>query len=320
MVSEAGFGAWAIGGPAMAGDIAIGWGKTDDDTSIKALKKAADLGVNFFDTADFYGLGHSEELIGKVFGKGPSIIVATKVGHRLASDNSIFVDYSKNYILRACEKSLKRLKREYLDYYQLHTAKVHDLENSECIEAMESLKKQGKIRYWGVSLNTYDPYPEADFLIKNSMGSGFQIVFNILNQRARKLLDSAYRNEFGIIARMPLQFGLLANKFRLASKFSKNDHRAFRLNKRILKKVLPELKKIWPVKEHYNITPVSLSLSFIMSFKEVSTVIPGIKNADQAFENATGITVIKEEDKRFLVDLYDHKLWKLVEFLEKEEI
>ena len=131
MVSEIGFGAWAIGGPAMAGEIPIGWGNTDDAVSEQALLRAYDLGVNFFDTADFYGLGHSEELIGRVFNREPNVLVASKVGHRLNVDQSIYLDYSKSYILEACEQSLHRLKRECIDYYQLHTAKLVHLKQRD---------------------------------------------------------------------------------------------------------------------------------------------------------------------------------------------
>ena len=124
MISEIGFGAWGIGGPAMAGDIPIGWGNVNDAVSTRALETSIDRGINFFDTADFYGLGHSEEIIGSAFGNSDKVIIATKVGHRLAKDNSIYLDYSKKHILDACEQSLKRLKRDCIDYYQLHSAKV----------------------------------------------------------------------------------------------------------------------------------------------------------------------------------------------------
>ena len=120
-VSEIGFGAWAIGGAATVGNIPIGWGHADDATSEQALLEALDAGINFFDTADFYGLGHSEELIGKVLGANQNAIIATKVGHRNI-DNKIVLDYSKKYILSACEESLKRLKRDSIDYYQFHSA------------------------------------------------------------------------------------------------------------------------------------------------------------------------------------------------------
>jgi len=146
-VSAVGFGTWGIGGGAMAGDIPIGWGATDDANSAAALRRAYELGVNFFDTADFYGLGRSETLIGETLSDYADVLVATKVGHRLTRDGAIYTDYSKAHIKMACEKSLFRLQRDTIDYYQLHTAKVADLQRGECIEAMEELRQERKIRY-----------------------------------------------------------------------------------------------------------------------------------------------------------------------------
>src|SRR2546423_975599 len=251
-VSEIGFGAWAIGGEALVGEIPIGWGNTDDTTSEQAIQAAIRAGINFFDTADFYGLGHSEQLLGKLLAGHKEIILASKVGHRSINDQ-IVLDYSRNYILLACENSLKRLKREAIDYYQLHSARLEHLENGECVEAMELLKKQGKIRYWGLSLNTFHPQPEAEYMIRNGIGDGFQLVFNLINQRALNLLKPASEAGFGLIARMPLQFGLLTGKLNPDSKFHQGDHRSFRLTPEILKKTLRMLnEKIWPETEGEN--------------------------------------------------------------------
>ena len=106
-ISEIGFGAWAIGGGAMVGDTPIGWGDADDETSKKAIHKAIDLGINFFDTADIYGLNHSEKLIGELLGNRPDMVVATKGGN-VARNGQFTTDYRKEYLLEACEGSLKR--------------------------------------------------------------------------------------------------------------------------------------------------------------------------------------------------------------------
>ncbi len=318
LVGEIGFGAWGIGGPAMAGPIPIGWGKVDDAASIRALEKSVDLGINFFDTADFYGFGHSEELIGKVFGNRQDVIIATKVGHRLANDGSIVLDYSKAHILKACEASLKRLQRDAIDYYQFHSAKREHLEQGECVEAMTMLQAQGKIRYWGISLNTFNPYPEAEFMMQRQLGSGFQVVLNIINQRALELIRNAHTQNYGIIARMPLQFGLLTGKFAPTTRFDKNDHRHFRLPPELLEAALRDLTAFWPLCKKYNISPTSLSLSFILSFPEVSTVIPGIKTVEQAVENTAGIVQLQHDDMNFLMQLYRDKLCMLVDLMEKQ--
>ena len=212
-VSEIGFGAWAIGGNAVVGGTPIGWGPADDNTSVAALRKSLDVGINFFDTADFYGLGHSEELIGKEFRNNKEVIIATKVGHR-AIDNKIQLDYSKEYIIEACEKSLRRLKRDFIDYYQLHSARMQHFEKEQCIEAMDILKRQGKTRHWGLSLNTFYPEAESNYLIEKKSGEGFQLVFNVINQKALPVMEAAQKNGYGVIASMPLQFGLITGKFK----------------------------------------------------------------------------------------------------------
>lgn len=310
-VSEIGFGAWGIGGPAMVGDLAIGWGDVDDKTSIKALNKAADLGINFYDTADFYGFGHSEKLIGDVFGNREDIIIATKVGHRVEND-TILLDYTKNHILKSCDESLKRLKRDRIDLYQLHSAKIEHLQNGECIEAMEELKSNGKIRYWGISLNTFNPYPEAEYLIEKNLANSFQLVFNIINQRSLNLIKNANKHGIGVIARIPLQFGLLTGKFNKQTRFNKNDHRYFRLEPNFLSILLDTLEDVWQIAEKYKVDKTIFALSFITKHSGISTIIPGIKSPEQAEQNTQSLINISENDMNILYQLFDKKFNDLI--------
>ena len=318
-VSRIGFGAWAIGGAARAGNIPIGWGPADDRESVKAIHTALDEGINFFDTADFYGLGHSEELLGKTLGNRDDVVIATKGGHRLAADKTIFTDYDPEYIRKACESSLRRLKREAVDFYQLHTARVEDLENPELINMMERLARQGKIRYWGVSLNTWDPFPEGEYMINNQAGSGIQVVFNILNQRALPLLEPARNAGLGIIARMPLQFGLLAGKFTPNTTFPPGDHRHFRLSSEILTRVLPTLTPVMDLAAEYKVTPADISLSFVLAFQQINTVIPGIRTPEQARSNARSFIQLKEQDIALLRDAYDNHYADILAEMERAE-
>ncbi|WP_162340028.1 aldo/keto reductase [Cyclobacterium salsum] len=304
-VSEIGFGAWGIGGSSMAGDIPIGWGSVDDKVSEEAVKKALDLGVNLFDTADFYGLGHSERLLGKVLGNRQDVILASKLGHRLDSNGAIYTDYSAKHIIRSCEESLRRLNREVVDYYQLHTAKVADLEKGECVEAMEHLKEKGKIRYWGVSLNTFSPEAEAEYLFSHKLADGMQLVLNIMNQQALPIVEKSQHLGYGILARMPLQFGLLTGKFSKSTRFPKDDHRAFRLPPELLATALDTLEKdVWHLCETDGLSKTELAMSFILSFKGVSSVIPGIKTPRQALQNTQGIRPLAKEDLDYLRSLY----------------
>ncbi len=316
-ISAIGFGAWGIGGPAMAGSIPIGWGTVNDEASLSALERSRERGVTFYDTADFYGLGHSEELIGHAFGNRPDIIVATKVGHRLRPDNSIATDYSREYIITACEQSLRRLKRDTIDVYQLHSARLEHLQQGECIEAMEQLKQQGKIRAWGLSLNTFSPEPEATYLMDRGLGNAFQLVLNILNQRAMPVLERARTMGYGIIARMPLQFGLLTGKFTAATRFSPDDHRSFRLKPEVLQRALKALEPVWPIAQQNQMRPSEFSINFCLSIPGVSTVIPGIKTPAQADENTAGLRRLDDPTLSELRTLYASSLAEIVSLMEK---
>jgi aryl-alcohol dehydrogenase-like predicted oxidoreductase len=317
MVGEIGFGAWAIGGNARVGNVPIGWGVVDDEVSKKAIHAALDAGVNFFDTADFYGLGHSEKVLGEVL-TDEDVVIATKVGHRNV-DEKIILDYSQSYIVQACEESLKRLKRDAIDYYQLHSARMQHLQQEECIEAMQLLKQQGKIRYWGLSLNTFHPDAEANYLLERNLGDGFQLVFNIINQKAIDVIKKATANGYGIIARMPLQFGLLTGKFSAAAKFEKDDHRSFRLTTEIIERTLEILEeKVWPFADEEQINKTQLALSFILSFKEISTVIPGIRTPEHVIQNTTGVKRLKNGTIEFLQSLADTDWKPIVELMEKQ--
>ena len=300
-VSVVGFGAWAIGGPAMAGATPIGWGATDDEISRTALRQAFDRGITFFDTADFYGLGRSETLIGEVFGNSDRVVVASKVGHRLGDDGSIFLDYSARHIRQACERSLRRLRRDHIDLYQLHSARLAHLEQGECLEAMERLREAGLIRYWGLSLNTFAPGPEADFLFDRGLGSGLQLVLNILNRRALPVVERACEAGVGVIARMALQFGLLTGAMRPGKVFTEDDHRAFRLTDEIIGRTLGLLDPFWKELAEAGITPTQAALSYAAAVPGVSTVIPGIRTPEQAEQNA-GAVVEGSDRVRALVE------------------
>ena len=317
MVSEIGFGAWAIGGGAMVGNTSIGWGDADDIVSKQAITAALNAGINFFDTADIYGLGHSEKIIGDTIGNDHRVVVATKVGN-VARNNRFTVDYSKEYILSACDNSLKRLKRERIDYYQLHSARVDHLQEGGCTEAMAELQNQGKIRYWGLSLNTFDPSPEADLLMRHNLGKGFQLVLNILNQRALPVMQRANRNGYGVIVRMPLQFGLLTGKFDIDSTFPRNDHRHNRLTKEVILNSNEALKPVWELCKKYSMTNTQLALSYVLSYPEVSTIIPGIRTPEHVAGNTKGLIRLDDADLEMIEDLGKTSFVSVMELIQKQ--
>lgn len=318
-VSSIGFGAWAIGGPAEVGGVQIGWGDADDDTSIAAIHAALDAGITFFDTADFYGLGHSEALLGRVLANRADAVVATKVGQKVGADGRIEVDYSAAHIIQACEQSLRRLQRDTIDFYQLHVARLHHLEQGECIAAMEKLQQQGKIRYWGLSLNTFNPAPEAEFLLQAAKGSGFQLVLNLINQLALPIVEQAAAAGLGIIARMPLQFGLLSGKFRPDNVFQQGDHRAGRLTRTIIEQTTDILRaEMVPLARQYNTHLAGLALSFVLATPGVSTVIPGIRTPQQVQRNTEGLVPLSPAHWQYLAGLFNTRWQPVLELIKQQ--
>lgn len=317
LVSEIGFGAWAIGGGAMIGTTAIGWGDVDDKESVKAINRSLELGINFFDTADIYGLGHSERLLGETLYNKKDVIIATKVGN-VSRNEQFTIDYSKEYILKACEESLKRLKRDTIDYYQLHTARIAHLQQGDCLQAMELLQSQGKIRYWGISVNTFDPFPEAEFFINQKTGYGFQLVLNILNQKALPVIKRASAEGYGIIARMPLQFGLLTGKFDKEISFADNDHRKTRLTKQVIDTANTALEPVWQLCKKYGVNKTQLALSYILSYSEVSTIIPGIRTAAHAESNTAGLVRLDASDRDLIEQLGNTNFVPVMEMIQQQ--
>jgi aryl-alcohol dehydrogenase-like predicted oxidoreductase len=212
----------------------------------------------------------------------------------------------------------ERLNRDVIDFYQLHSARLKHLQEGECIETMQSLRRQGKIRYWGLSLNTFEPEPEADYLITNNVANGFQLVLNILNQKALPLLQKSKKAGCGVIARMPLQFGLLTGKFGPESSFASNDHRNKRLTPAIISSALQELQPIWKLCDKYDITPAQLALSYILSYPEVSTVIPGIRTPEHVDQNTKGLTRLNEGDMKWIERLGQTDLAPLLDMIRQQ--
>lgn len=283
-VSEIGFGGWAIGGAATISGVPVGWGKTSDDQSLGALRRARDLGVNFFDTADIYGLGRSESLMGIVLPRRrEEVVLATKVGIVRTSGGEHKRDFSRQHIFHAIDGSLKRLRTDYVDLYQVHNPTLQDLEREEIQEAMSMLQSIGKIRYWGVSVSTPE---EGIEIIKRKWGYTIQVLFNILNQApAESLFPLARGAGYGIIARVPLASGILIGKFRRDTVFPADDIRQNFLNPRRLEEVLNRVDEIKGIVGGSVKTLAGAALGFILADSAVSTAIPGAKNSHQVEMN-----------------------------------
>jgi aryl-alcohol dehydrogenase-like predicted oxidoreductase len=183
---------------------------------------------------------------------------------------------------------------------------------------MQLLQQQGKIRYWGISLITFDPFPEADFMFEHSYGDGFQLVFNIINQRALPLVLKAGEAGFGVIARMPLQFGLLTGKMNASSQFPADDHRSRRLVPELIAATQEILQnKVMHLTEKYQTNLTGLALSYVLSYPEISVVIPGIRTPEQVSGNTAHLVQLEGADKKFLADLYQSDWQPVMDMMQK---
>lgn len=284
-VSEIGFGGWAIGGVADASGTPLGWGKTSDDESLAAIRRARDLGVTFFDTADSYGFGRSESLLGIVLSRRRSdVVIATKVGVMRGSDGALKKDFSRQHIFHAVDGSLKRLRTDYIDLYQAHNPTMEQLRREEIQEAMARLQEIGKIRYWGVSISTPE---EGIEIISHGWANALQVLFNVLNQQpASDLFPLAKQKGYGIIARVPLASGLLTGKFRVDTVFPAEDVRQNFLTPRRLEEAIQRVDEARSIIGGSAKSLAEGALQFVLADDAVSTTIPGARSVRQVETNA----------------------------------
>ncbi|MFN8091199.1 MAG: aldo/keto reductase [Vicinamibacteria bacterium] len=284
-VSAISFGAWAIGGT---------WGPVDDEQSMRALHAAVDAGTNFVDTADVYGDGRSERLVARLRRerKGERIFVATKAGRRLPKQTP--EGYSRENLTSWVERSLRNLETEAVDLLQLHCPhpKVYDV--PEVFGILDELVAAGKIRYYGISVETVD---EALRGIAHPNVQTVQIIFNMLRLKpAEEFFGRAQARRVGILARVPLASGLLTGKLSAASTFATDDHRRFNRNGEAFDKgetfsgvpyeigleAVERLKALVPA----GATLAQLALRWILEWDAVTCAIPGAKTEEQARANA----------------------------------
>ena len=277
-VSEIGFGGFAIGG--------YDYGPTDDRESMAALERACELGITFFDTADMYGDGRSERLVGQVLkGKHPPGVVATKVGY-VGERGNQSKDFSRAHILAAVEQSLRRLQREAIDLYQLHNPTLADVESGEVFGVMDELVTAGKVRFWGVSIGARKSAEVCRRAMAWPSAASVQIAYNLFHRVDLEELQREIRGRgFGVVARAPLEYGMLTGKFSAASHFAPGDHRGSRWKPEEFSRKLSQVENLRETFRERPFTLAQLALGFVLSHPDVSVVICGAKRASQVEEN-----------------------------------
>jgi aryl-alcohol dehydrogenase-like predicted oxidoreductase len=280
VVSEIGFGTWGLGGDS--------YGPVNDDESCRALRHAFELGITFFDTSDLYGNGHSEEILGEVFLKcRDKVVLATKVGTLPHSGFYMPQDFSRAKIGSGIDASLRRLRTDCVDLYQLHSPQI-DLPNwDEIIDTLQCLRQAGKIRAYGISARS----PADALIAMEKYGFGaVQVNFNLIDHRAIDcgLFDICRKKKVGVVARTPLCFGYLSGKLTGDEEFKGCDHRANWPREQLRRWArAPELFN--PLNAGTNRTLVQLALQFCLAEEGVSTVIPGMMSCTEVIENSSAV-------------------------------
>ncbi|MCK6581142.1 MAG: aldo/keto reductase [Anaerolineae bacterium] len=311
-VSEISFGAWAIGSA---------WGDVRDDESMAALHRSLDLGVNFFDTADVYGDGKSERLLARLRKeRSEPFYVVTKAGRRL--DPHTADGYNKQNLARFIERSLQNLETDCLDLVQLHCPPTEVYYRPEVFGALDDLVREGKIRYYGVSVEKVE---EALKAIEYPNVQSVQIIFNMLRHRPTELFfGEARRRKVGILARVPLASGLLTGKMNRQTTFSDSDHRQFNRHGEAFDMgetfsgvdydtgidAIEAIRAVLPAE-----APLAqFALRWILMFDAVSCAIPGAKRPAQVEDNvrASSLPPLTDHQMQVVKDVYDRMIRPLV--------
>ena len=302
-VSEIGLGCWQLGG--------ADWGAIDDASAFEILNAAADAGVTFFDTADVYGRGRSETLIGQFLKeRGGEFFVATKLGRM----PDLYPDgYTEAGVRAATEASLQRLGVEALDLTQLHCVPPAVLERGEIFDWLRKLRDEGKIRQFGVSVESMD---EARTCLAQEGLCSLQIIFNVFRQSPAEIFDKCLAKQVGVVVRLPLASGLLAGKMTKDRAFAANDHRNYNRDGQAFNvgetfSGLPfekgvELADALRPWVPADMTMADMAQRWILDHKAVSTVITGASRPDQVRSNAavSGLTPLPPELQQKLAAFY----------------
>ncbi|MGQ0647226.1 MAG: aldo/keto reductase [Gemmatimonadaceae bacterium] len=314
-VSTISFGTWAIGAE---------WGPVDDQASLTALRRAVELGVNFFDTADVYGDGRSERLLAQLKKEaGAPVLIATKAGRRLKAQ--VAADYTRANLTAFVERSLRNLDGEAIDLLQLHCPPTDVYYMPEVFGVLEDLTVAGKLRHFGVSVERVEEGLKA---IEYPGVQSVQIIFNIFRQRPAELLFAeAERRGVGILARLPLSSGMLTGKMTSGTTFSDDDHRQFNRHGAAFDRgetfsgvdFAEGLKAVEALRPFVGPgeTLAQVALRWILMFSAVSCAIPGARNVAQVEENvrAAHLPPLSRERLEGIRGVYERQVRRLVHHL-----
>ncbi len=306
-VSTVGFGLWTV--------TTTWWGITDDAVGIALLRRARELGVNFFDTADTYGNGKGETLLAEALGdKRDEIVIATKGGYdwynhpdRRGQQERPH-DWSPKFVRFAVEESLKRLNTDYIDFYQIHNPRMDAVESDELFATLEDLKSEGKIRHYGAALGPAIGWQaEGLAMIRNRDIAGLQQIYNLLEQEpGRRLTEACEAKGAGVVCRVTHSSGLLEGKYTLETKFEKTDHRSHR-KREWLVEGLRKVDQLAFLSEGTGRTIGQAALQWLLASPAIASTLPNIYNEEQLveFAEAADVAPLTADELTRVQELYD---------------
>lgn len=312
--SEVGFGVWTVG--------TTMWGITDEAVGVRLLRRALDLGITFFDTADVYGDGLGETILAKAFeGKRDQVVYSTKFGYDFYNHPGVQPgqrerpqDWTPAYVRRACEGSLARLGTDRIDLYQLHNPRIETLRRDDLFAVLERLKSEGKIRQYGATLGPAIDPRQADegecCVTERRMIT--QIIYNMLEQQiGAPLIPLAKQHGVGLMVRVPHSSGLLENRYTKETTFGKDDHRFFRVSSDERKKAwldagLKKVERLRFLTEGTGRTMAQAAIRWILAEPCFTTVLPNIYNEVQLeeFAAASDVPDLTADQVRQVNELY----------------
>jgi aryl-alcohol dehydrogenase-like predicted oxidoreductase len=308
-LSAVGFGLWTVS--------TTWWGIEDDAVGIDLLRKAYDLGVTFYDTADTYGNGKGETILTEALGDvRDKIVIGTKFGYdfynhgeKREGQREIPQDFSTRFLRKALEESLKRLQTDYIDIYLLHNPRLWAIDSDELFSELEAVKREGKVRHYGVTMGPAIGWEtEGVAAIERRNITAFQMIHNLLEQDpGRRFLDTACKKgNVGVLVRVPHSSGMLEGKYTADTKFSPKDHRSHR-PKEWLTEGLKKLEQLRFLHEDTGRTIGQAAIQYLLSEPLITSVLPNIYDAEQLqeFASAPETPPLTEDEVERVDELFD---------------
>ncbi|MFY3739852.1 MAG: aryl-alcohol dehydrogenase-like predicted oxidoreductase [Candidatus Nitrosomirales archaeon] len=312
MVSEIGFGAWSIG--------LDWWGKKiDDEEGLRMLKRAYDLGITFYDTADIYGKGRSEKLIAQAFkGMRNEVVLSTKFGYDIYSGveqighNELPQKFDEEFVRFALGQSLERLETDYIDLYNLHNPKMSAIQDDSIFRLLNQLINEGKIRHYGAALGPAIGWRDEGILaMENRNVTAIQTVYNILEQDpGQDFFKVANEMDVGVLVRVPDASGVLTGKVNANTDFGKDDHRSHRKREFIIQ-AMKKVDNLKPFAESKGWNITELAIKFILSEKTVSSVLPTVTSIEELemFANISDGKYLDEKEYAQVKEMYSNNFY-----------